>query len=153
MGERAWKRTLVNSVVLPRPPAEVFALVTNPGRWHTWHPNTRDVDAGADHPLALGERVVERIRIGPFFRGTVTWEVTACDPGRRWLLLGQASRGFASELEYLLTPEGAGTHFRRRIHVTWPWWFVLGPASVSRMAADAAQALENLRLVLARPAE
>jgi uncharacterized protein YndB with AHSA1/START domain len=146
----AWKRTLVHAVSLAPPPEAVFAFVTNPGRWHTWHPNTRDVDASADHPLGLGEQVVERIRIGPF-RGVVTWEVTGHQPARRWTLLGQGAPGFASELEYTLSPEGAGTHFQRVVKVTWPGWYLLGGLTTRRLAGDAAAALENLRRTLAAP--
>jgi uncharacterized protein YndB with AHSA1/START domain len=143
-----WRDTLENVVRLARPPADVFALVTNPSRWHEWHPNTRDVDAAADHSLGVGEQVVERIRVGPF-RGAVTWKVTAAEPGRRWVLYGDAGNGFQSELEYTLQAEGEGTLFRRRVRLRWPWWFVFGGAATRTMAKDAVAALDNLQRVLA----
>jgi uncharacterized protein YndB with AHSA1/START domain len=145
-GER-WRATLKHDVRLARPPADVFALVTNPSRWHEWHPNTRDVDAAADHSLGVGEAVIERIRVGPF-RGAVTWKVTAAEPGRRWVLYGDAGRGFESELEYTLQPDGEGTLFRRRVRLRWPWWFVFGSAATRTMAKDATAALDNLQRVL-----
>lgn len=145
-GER-WRDTLEHVVRLARPPAEVFALVTNPSRWHEWHPNTRDVDDAADHSLGVGEVVIERIRVGPF-RGAVTWKVTAADPGRRWVLYGDAGRGFESELEYTLEAEDEGTLFCRRVRLRWPWWFVFGRAATRRMAKDATAALDNLQRVL-----
>lgn len=145
-----WRDTLEHVVQLPRPPADVFALVTNPSRWHEWHPNTRDVDAAADHSLGVGEVVIERIRVGPFL-GVVAWKVTAADPGRRWVLYGDGGRGFESELEYTLHAEGEGTRFRRRVRLRWPWWFVLGGLATRTMAKDAVAALANLRQVLARP--
>jgi uncharacterized protein YndB with AHSA1/START domain len=147
-GER-WRDTLEHVVRLACPPAEAFALVTNPSRWHEWHPNTRDVDADADHSLGVGEEVIERIRVGPF-RGAVTWRVTAADPARRWVLLGDAGHGFQAELEYQLQPQGEGTQFRRRVRLRWPWWFVLGGAATRTMARDATAALANLQRVLAR---
>jgi uncharacterized protein YndB with AHSA1/START domain len=143
-----WRDTLEHVVRLARPPADVFALVTNPSRWREWHPNTRDVDATADHSLGVGEAVVERIRVG-LFRGAVTWKVTAAEPGRRWVLLGDAGRGFRSELEYTLQAEGEGTRFRRRVRLRWPWWFVFGRAATRTMARDATEALANLQRVLA----
>lgn len=150
-GER-WRATLEHEARLPRAPAEVFALVTNPSRWHEWHPNTRDVDASADHSLAEGETVIERIRVGPF-RGAVTWRVTSAEPARRWVLLGDAGRGFQAELEYRLAPHDAGTLFRRRVRMQWPWWFLFGGAATRTMARDATAALANLQRVLARAEE
>jgi uncharacterized protein YndB with AHSA1/START domain len=144
-----WRAALEHVVHLPRPPADVFALVTNPSRWHEWHPNTVDVNASADHSLDVGEGVVERIRIGPL-RGAVTWRVTAATPGQRWVLYGDARHGFESELEYTLEADGEGTLFRRRVRVRWPWWFVLGGFATRTMAKDAAMALDNLQRVLVR---
>jgi uncharacterized protein YndB with AHSA1/START domain len=153
--DERWRDTLEHVVRLGRPPAEVFALVTNPSRWHEWHPNTRDVDAAADHSLGVGEAVIERIRVGPF-RGAVTWKVTAAEPARRWVLLGDAGHGFQAELEYQLAPEGglgeqgASTLFRRRVRMRWPWWFVFGGMATRTMAKDATAALDNLQRVLTR---
>lgn len=145
-----WRDSLEHVVRLPRPPAEVYALVTNPSRWHEWHPNTRDVDAAADHSLGVGEEVVERIRVGPF-RGAVTWKVTAAEPGRRWVLHGDAGNGFRSELEYTLQAEGEGTRFRRQVRLRWPWWFLPGGFATRTMAKDAVAALDNLQRVLDAP--
>ena len=144
-----WRDTLEHVVRLARPPADVFALVTNPSRWHEWHPNTRDVDAAADHSLGVGEAVIERIRVGPL-RGAVTWQVTAAEPARRWVLLGDAGHGFQAELEYLLLAEGESTRFRRRVRLRWPWWFVLGGMATRTMEKDAVAALDNLQRVLVR---
>ena len=147
MSER-WNNAIEHEVGLPRTPAEVFALVTNPSRWHEWHPNTRDVDTAADHSLGVGEAVIERIRVGPF-RGVVTWKVTAAEPGRRWVLYGDAGRGFESELEYRLQADDQGTRFRRRVQLRWPWWFVFGGLATRTMRKDAVAALDNLKRTLA----
>ncbi|MBL8324691.1 MAG: SRPBCC family protein [Rubrivivax sp.] len=147
-----WRDTLEHVVRLARPPADVYALVTNPSRWHEWHPNTRDVDAAADHSLGVGEAVIERIRVGPF-RGAVTWKVTAAESGQRWVLYGDAGRGFESELEYTLQPDGQGTLFRRQVRLRWPWWFVFGGAATRTMAKDATAALANLQRVLVGPSK
>lgn len=144
-----WRAEVQHEALLPCPPAEVFALVTNPSRWREWHPNTRDADDSADHSLAVGERVVERISVGPF-RGAVTWTVTVAEPARHWVLRGDAGRGFQAELDYRLAVQGAGTLFRRRVRLQWPWWFVFGGLATQTMTQDAAAALANLQRVLVR---
>lgn len=144
-----WRDTIEHTVRLTGPPERVYALVTNPSRWREWHPNTRDVDAAADHSLGVGEEVIERIHVGPF-RGAVTWQVIAAEPGQRWVLVGDAGNGFRAELEYTLRAVGEGTSFRRRVRVRWPWWFLAGGLATRRMKADAMAALANLERVLAR---
>ena len=48
-----------SSVEIARDPDVVFAYVTTPANWPTWHPSSLAVSGAVDHPLDIGEQVTE----------------------------------------------------------------------------------------------
>src|ERR1700741_3769940 len=67
---------IVSTVDIARSPPEVFAYVTTPGNWPQWHPSSLAVSGAVDHPLEIGESVIEDFQVAGR-RGRVTWRVTA----------------------------------------------------------------------------
>ena len=53
---------ILTSICIHRPIAEVFDYVTTPANWPVWHPASIAVSGSSDHPLRLGEEVVEEFR-------------------------------------------------------------------------------------------
>ena len=68
---------------IARPPAEVFAVVTDLGRLHEWQPMVVDVQQLDSGPLRAGSRLRE-VREFRGKRLEQTVEVAALEPGRRF---------------------------------------------------------------------
>lgn len=103
---------IVTAADIARPPAEVFAYVTTPGHWPEWHPSSLAVSGNVDHPLAVGESVVEDFQVAGR-RGRVTWRVSAREPDRMWRIAGDIDGRKAGVVGYSLAPTASGTHFVR----------------------------------------
>ena len=56
-------RVMENSIVIACPAEQVFAYVTQPWRWHEWHPASLSADTGTAKPLKKGDKFSEKIRI------------------------------------------------------------------------------------------
>jgi uncharacterized protein YndB with AHSA1/START domain len=68
-----------HEIQIARPPAAVFAYLTDTEKLASWQPTTVAVERAADGPLAVGERFDEVHRaLGRDLRSTV--EVVAYDP-------------------------------------------------------------------------
>jgi uncharacterized protein YndB with AHSA1/START domain len=68
-----------------RPPAAVFAVLTDPERLPEWQPTTIDVRRTATGPLSQGEVFEETHKAGPR-RLDSTFRVAALDPPRQFAL-------------------------------------------------------------------
>lgn len=144
----------IRSVIsIRRAPETVFAYVTTAAHWQEWHPSTRAVRGAIGHPAQLGERIEEDAVVGGR-PGSVTWEVRACEPPRRWAISGVfGGRGGSGEgtIRYTLTPEGKGTRFERDFVYS-----IANPALAAvvwlvgrlRIARESDQALRNLKAQL-----
>src|SRR3712207_514659 len=104
---------IVTTVRITRPIATVFDYVTTPANWPHWHPASRAVSASADHPLELGEEVVEEF-VAAGRRGSVVWRVTARDAPHLWTIVAAHEEGSAT-LTYRLSADGDGTLFKREL--------------------------------------
>jgi uncharacterized protein YndB with AHSA1/START domain len=103
------------STEIARTPQEVFDYVSDPTRLPDWQ---RSVDAAAAEPpavRAVGMRGHEVRRI-PGGSRTIRWEVTECEPGRRWGVRGVDGPVRAHvTVSFAPTSGGAGTHVDYRI--------------------------------------
>ncbi len=54
--------TIVTTVNISRPIAEVFDYVTTPARWLGWHPSSLGLHGAIDHSLRAGEEIPEDFR-------------------------------------------------------------------------------------------
>ncbi len=143
--------TVETEIELAQSPSVVFAYVTTPALWHTWHPATAQVRGVPMRPLRAGETMLEVIAMMGM-RHEALWTVLACAPPQRWEIVTDTPRGSA-RISYLLTPTPGGCRFHRTLAFRskgWPWrWF---DATLTRavLVRQSARALRNLAAVLAR---
>jgi uncharacterized protein YndB with AHSA1/START domain len=94
-----------HGVAIDRPPAEVFAYVSDPANLPAWQGSC--VAATADGPVAVGTRIMEKRR----FLGreaTTVVEVTEIEPDRL-LMLDVVDGPVSFTVTHRLVPEGGGT--------------------------------------------
>jgi uncharacterized protein YndB with AHSA1/START domain len=109
LGRRADAGRLAAAVEIARPPAEVYAWLTEPDRltkWVGWLVEVRPVGSG---PRGVGSREVW-VMDDPNMkqRLEVQGVLTALDPGRRVSARIELPRGFEGEYTYTLAEAGAG---------------------------------------------
>ena len=103
-----------NDIWIPRPPEVVFDYVATPATWVRWHPVTQGVTGATDHPLGVGEQVVEAIRSAGG-RGHMTWTVRERFAPYHWRIEGESDIGVRGIISYRLTAVDAGTRFEREV--------------------------------------
>jgi uncharacterized protein YndB with AHSA1/START domain len=74
---------IVSIIEIDRPPAEVFAYVTDPTRFPHWQHDVRGVRIDGAGPYAVGTRFTTTRRIGPSDR-EMTQEIAAVEFPHRW---------------------------------------------------------------------
>jgi uncharacterized protein YndB with AHSA1/START domain len=75
------------TIEVGRPPEEVFAYVTDPGRFMEWQHGVLSGHLDDDLPQAPGSRCVTVRKVG-FAQRPVTSEITHVDPPRTWGVRG-----------------------------------------------------------------
>lgn len=138
---------IVSVVDIARSPPEVFAYVTTPGHWPEWHPSSLAVSGAVDHPLQIGESVIEDFQVAGR-RGRVTWRVIAREPDRLWRIAGNIEGRESGAVSYSLTSTATGTHFVREFEYRTPnlLFALLNRLSLrSRIEAESAQAVRQLK--------
>jgi uncharacterized protein YndB with AHSA1/START domain len=104
------------STNIARAPQEVFDYVSDPARLPDWQPS---VDMAAFEPPGVPAAVGiqgHEVRRVPGGGRTFRWEVTECEPGRRWSIRGidGAVRAHVT-LAFAPTSTGTGTHVDYRV--------------------------------------
>ena len=80
------KVTSIHTMMLiQRPIVQVFRFVTTPANWPTWHPSSFHVSGVVNHPLPVGEPVVEAFRVAGR-QGQTTWRVTERTMPSHWVI-------------------------------------------------------------------
>jgi uncharacterized protein YndB with AHSA1/START domain len=109
---------------IARPPAEVWAMVTDVGRMGEWSPETRTaawVD-GATGP-AVDARFRGKNRRGPI-RWTTTVQVTECEPGRVFAFVVLVGRREATRWTYRFEPaDDGGCEVTESYEILWEPWY------------------------------
>ena len=103
---------IVDSILVAAPIEDVYAFVTTPATWPTWHPSSLGVNDATDHSLEVGERVTEEFLVAGR-RGQVAWTVTAKEAPKTWTISGKVIGGGQGVITYRCRPEGDGTIFER----------------------------------------
>jgi hypothetical protein len=140
---------ITTSIRIRRPVGEVFDYVTTPANWPVWHPASISVSGSSNHPLRLGEEIVEEFVAGGR-RGRATWRVTRRKAPHRWRIEASWPQGQAV-ISNLLSAEGVDTVFRRDLSYEMPnAWLALLDLLVlrRRMDRESRIALQRLKLVL-----
>lgn len=144
---------LVNEIHIRRAQHDVFRYVTQPWRWHEWHPASESATE-RPHELKVGDRFEEIVSMRPFgflplrMRRQLKWTVFASQAPHAWEAHG-ASSTIDVRARYELDVQD-GTIFRRTFHYQvkgWLRWieryFVL-----ARMQQQSLVALANLKRAL-----
>jgi len=97
------------TIVIDRPPGEVFAFFTDPGNDLKWRPHVKEVAAQGSAGVGA---TIHQVLIGPGGRDIpADMEVVAYEPPRRYAF--QVTTGPARPAgEYHFTPSGSGTEVR-----------------------------------------
>jgi uncharacterized protein YndB with AHSA1/START domain len=156
-----YQRKLEHEIVIQRPRQEVYDYVTQPFRWHEWHPASESATK-AEAALNAGDSFGETVSMKPLgflpirVRQQLKWTVT--ETGRPTAWEAQAtSKLIDLQLRYELEAQseashgsGAGTRFHRTFHYTAKGWtrpierFIVMP----RMKRQSSIALKNLKRTL-----
>ena len=142
--------TMTHSIEIARPPGEVYAYITQPWRWHEWHPSSR---SASEHqgPLGVGDAFDEVIEVQPLaplpltLRRDVHYRVLDAVPGSVWQVRGEYRDGWLS-IRYELEPTPRGTRFARTLtfDARGPTRSLV-PLLASRQAVVSVRALQGLR--------
>jgi uncharacterized protein YndB with AHSA1/START domain len=111
--EVAVPTVIADSTDIARPPREVFDFVSDPARLPRWQPAVIEAAAEPPGPVAVGMRgrEVRRVPGGP---RTLHWQVTECEPGRRWGVRG-VDGPVRAHVTMTFQPTAAGTHLDYRV--------------------------------------
>jgi hypothetical protein len=141
---------LTNSIDIRSTPEAVYQYVTQPWKWHEWHPNSRSA-TGPGHPLKVGDTFNEVIELQPLsplpvrMRRETAYQVLEAEPFRAWTVEGQARDGWL-RIRYRFRCIDGGTRFTRTlVFQTRGLSRVLMLFLKKRMARQSLIALTNLR--------
>jgi uncharacterized protein YndB with AHSA1/START domain len=143
---------VVTTIEIRAPIERVFDYATTAGNWPSWHPASRGVSGTTDRSAAQGERITEQIETGGRSWRAV-WTVRERAAPQRWVIEGEAEGGGRAIITYHLSAHDGGTRFERELVYRMPnlWLAVLDRLFIRRrMAAESAEALRRLKLILER---
>jgi hypothetical protein len=149
-GDRMQEHHLENEITIQRPPHAVYGYVTQPWRWHEWHPASESATPSA-HPLVAGDHFEEEVSMRPIAwlpwrkRSHLRWTVIHTESPLVWEVHG-TSPAIDVRVRYQLAGD-KGTRFRRTFHFTVKNWMrhVARSVVIPRMRAQSAEALQNLK--------
>lgn len=111
--------TIDNTTYIACSPESLYRYVTQPWRWHEWHPSSR----WASNPgksLSPGDRFQEEIELEPFsplpvrMRRKTEYVVLTAEPFSAWAVRGETRDGWL-EIRYAMQPVEGGTSFARSL--------------------------------------
>lgn len=136
----AYADTNTNEVVIDAPIEKVYEYVSQPERWHEWHPASLSADAGSTGVLKEGDTFSEKIRI--YGQETqMSYKVLIASPPNEF------KTEFTSPLidgtiHYKLEKRGTGTYFNRTLNYSIDKYIVSMKAGMYTLSE---KALGNLR--------
>jgi len=137
---------VVSEIDIEGPIEQVFDVVTTARHWTEWHPATISVGGVTERPVALGDLVHERAKIGAGeYEGD--WKVTEHVRPTRVVLRVE---GADVRITYAFASKGQETTFRRELEFE-PADFAgsaADPAVVKMMDQQSAEGLRKLKQVV-----
>jgi uncharacterized protein YndB with AHSA1/START domain len=134
------------SVVIDRPPGEVFSHVADVRNDPSWHTDALEVSSSTD---TVGVGTVFHVKVKPSMgvsEGTMT--VTRFEPGRLVEFRGQMGT-MAPTVTNICEPEGQGTRVTRRVELDPPGLMrVMTPLIKGKIGKDNDGFLRNLKRLL-----
>lgn len=113
------QRRIQNEIEIACAPARVYDYVTQPWRWHEWHPSSQSAVSDVD-VLAVGDTFDEVICLQPLsplplnIRRQTHYRVVIAEPAVTFEVRGETGDGGLT-IHYDLLAQGAGTLFRRTL--------------------------------------
>ncbi len=110
---------LVNTIDICCTPETVYGYVTQPWRWHEWHPSSVWASSDSD-ALKVGDSFEEEIALQPLsplpfrMRRQTRYTVRVAEPFRTWEVRGETTDGWLI-IRYDLEPGASGTAFSRTL--------------------------------------
>jgi hypothetical protein len=142
--------TLKNTIQIDCRPEVLYGYLTQPWRWHEWHPNSISASAAAE-ALEAGDEFEEVIEIRPLsplpvrLRRRTIYQVRVAEPFATWEVHGETRDGWLG-IRYELQPCAGGTLFTRTLtYQTTGLSTLLMPLLERRMADTSRVALGNLK--------
>ncbi len=142
-----------NSIEINCAPEALYRYVTQPWRWHEWHPSSKSASSSVDI-LQTGDSFDEEIELQPLsplplrMRRMTRYQVIEADPFRSWEVHGEARDGWI-HIRYEFHPFSRGTRFTRTLsYETKGPSALLMPLLRSRVAKASRIALANLKVLL-----
>jgi uncharacterized protein YndB with AHSA1/START domain len=135
-----------NSIIINRPPQEVFDALTNPDKLALWQSMTESVEISSNGDIGVGSsmKIVSRF-LGRKFETEL--EVTAWEPPYRfgW----KNDKPYPSEVTNILEPQGEGTLLTNQSQGEMGSFYKLAEGLVARMLEKQIDAnIESLKLYL-----
>lgn len=130
----------VNEVVINAPIDKVYEYVSQPDRWHEWHPASLSASTGEVKVLKEGDTFSEKIRI--YGQETeMNYKVVIASPPNEF------KTAFTSPLidgtiHYQLETRGTGTYFKRTLEYSLDKYIATMQAGMKKMSVVA---LDNLK--------
>jgi hypothetical protein len=141
---------LQHTIEIARTPRAVYDYVTQPWRWHEWHPSSRAARASTDR-LQAGDEFDEQITLRPLAPWPPTlhrqthYRVLEAQPGLHWEAAGRMRDGWL-QLRYDFAAAATGTRFTRTLRYGAQGASKLLLPLLRRRQADLSQlALANLK--------
>ncbi len=141
---------LRNSIDIACTPAALFDYVTQPWRWHEWHPSSLSASDRSE-PLRVGDHFDERIAVQPLsplpltLQRAVRYEVLRSERAHVWEVRGVMQSAWLN-IHYEFAAIRGGTRFERTLtYEASGFNRLLMPLLAPRMAAKSVIALDNLK--------
>lgn len=96
-----------HSIIINRPPAEVFAYVTDPHKTGEWDPKVISARVEPPGKLAVGSKIVQRVRL-PVRTVEGSFEIAGYEPGVEIVYRSDSSY-FTGDITFRVEAAGEGT--------------------------------------------
>ncbi len=147
------KEQFQNTIEIACTPEQLYRYITQPSRWHEWHPNSKS--AHTETPvLSAGDKFTEIIELQPLSPLPLTLtrktqhQVLLAEPHQRWQVRGEMAGGWL-QINYEFVASAIGVTFTRTlIYEAKGVHRLFMPFLKSRMRAISLIALGNLKAKL-----
>jgi len=141
---------LTNAIEIHCTPEALYRYVSQPWRWHEWHPNSRSASSSVDI-LQVGDRFDEVIELQPLsplpfrLRRQTRYEVIEAEQHRSWEVRGETRDGWIN-IRYEIQSFTGGARFTRTLtYEATGLSSLLMPFLKSRMTEQSEIGLANLK--------
>jgi uncharacterized protein YndB with AHSA1/START domain len=132
-------------VVIDAPPERVWEILTDANGYADWNPEI----IGVEGRMALGERIVARVRLGDGALRRVQLRVTRFEPPSRMEWVGGIPLGFfVGRRTFTITPSAGRSEFRLHLKMSG----LLSPL-ISKSVGDRQPEVDSFAAALKRRAE